>query len=193
MLDARRTFVVGIALIFGLSVDMVPGLYRDVPDLIQPLFSSSLAISTVLVVVLNLLFRIGITRRQFLELNPGVDSSQKIFEFMETQGGVWGARRDVIMRATAALNEFLESAAGLGLVKGKAQAEVSFDEFNLDVDIRYDGQLMEFPSRRPTEDALLADEKAVTGLSGFLIRQYADRVNAEATNGRCRIQMHFDH
>ena len=126
--------------------------------------------------VLNLLFRIGITKRQVLELTPGVDGSQKIFEFMETQGGVWGARREVIMRATAALNEFVESAAGLGLVNGKIQAEVSFDEFNLDLDIRYDGQLMEFPSRRPTEDALLADEKAIIGLSGFLIRQYADRV-----------------
>ncbi len=193
MLDARRTFVVGIALIFGLSVDMIPGLYRDVPNQIQPLFSSSLAISTVLVVILNLLFRIGVTKRQSLELTPGVDGSQKIFEFMETQGGVWGARRDVVMRATAALNEFVESAAGLGLVKGKAQADVSFDEFNLDVDIRYNGELMEFPSRRPTEDALLADDKAVASLSGFLIRHYADRVKAEMSDGQCRIQMHFDH
>jgi xanthine permease XanP len=193
MLDARRIFVVGIALIFGLSVDMVPGLYRDVPAQIQPLFSSSLAVSTIFVVVLNLLFRIGITKRQLLELTPGVDGSQKIFEFMETQGGVWGARREVILRATAALNEFVESAAALGLVNGKARVEVSFDEFNLDVAIRYDGQLMEFPSRRPTEDALLADDKAITSLSGFLIRGYADSVKAEKIDGRCRIQMHFDH
>src|SRR5262245_12651926 len=193
MIDARRTFVVGIALIFGLSFDMVPGLYRNVPNLTQPLFSSSLAISTILVLVLNLLFRIGIIKHQLLELTPGVDGSQKIFEFMETQGGLWGARRDVIMRATAALNEFVESAAGLGLVKGKAQVEVSFDEFNLDMDIRYDGELMEFSRRRPTEDALLSDEKAVAGLSGFLIRQHADRVKGEKINGRCRIQMHFDH
>ena len=193
MLDARRIFVVGIALIFGLSVDIVPGLYRDVPNQIQPLFSSSLAVSTIFVVVLNLLFRIGITKHQLLELTPGVDGYQKIFEFMETQGSLWGARREVIIRATAALNEFAESAAGLGLVNGKALAEVSFDEFNLDLDIRYDGELMEFPSRRPTEDALLADDKAVASLSGFLIRQYADRVKGEKINGRCRIQMHFDH
>src|SRR5215813_12709438 len=193
MLDARRIFVVGIALIFGLSVDMVPGLYREVPNLVQPLFSSSLSVSTVLVVLLNLLFRIGVTKRQLLELTPGVDGSQKIFEFMETQGAVWGAHRDVIMRATAALNEFVESAASLGLVNGKVQAEVTFDEFNLDLEIRYDGTLMEFPSKRPTEDALLADENAVASLSGFLIRQYADRMKAEMVNGRCRIQMHFDH
>jgi NCS2 family nucleobase:cation symporter-2 len=193
MLDARKIFVVGISMIFGLSVDMVPGLYASVPAVVGPLFNSSLALATILVVLLNLLFRIGIAKRQTLELTPGVDGSQRIFEFMETQGGLWGARPDVIMRATAALNEFSESAASLDLVKGKAQVEVSFDEFNLDLDIRYDGEAMEFSSRRPTEDALLADEKAVANLSGFLIRQYADRVSSEVVNGRCRVQLHFDH
>jgi len=193
MLDARKIFVVGISMIFGLSVDMVPGLYASVPAVLGPLFNSSLALATILVVLLNLLFRIGIAKRRTLELTPGVDGSQKIFEFMETQGGVWGARRDVILRATAALNEFVESAAALGLVNGKAQVEVSFDEFNLDVNIRYDGELMELPSRRPTEEALLTDHKAVTSLSGFLIRQYADRVKADMSDGQCRIQMHFDH
>src|SRR5262245_21239966 len=193
MLDARRIFVVGIPLIFGLSVDMVPGLFRDVPHYVQPLVSSSLAVSTVLVVVLNLLFRIGVTKRQVLELTPGADGSRRIFEFMETRGAAWGARRDVVMRAAAALEEFRESAAGLGCAKGPARAEVSFDEFNLDVDIRYDGELMDFPSGRPTADALLADGTAVVSLSGFLIRQYADRVTAEAVNGRCHVHLHFDH
>jgi NCS2 family nucleobase:cation symporter-2 len=193
MLDARRIFIVGIPLIFGLSVDMVPGLYRGVPEQLQPLVGSSLAVSTVLVVVLNLLLRIGVTKHQILELTPGVDGSPKIFEFMETQGRVWGARRDVVMRAMGALNEFVESAAALGLVTGTARAEVSFDEFNLDVDIRYDGELMAFPRSRPTEDALLADERSLAGLSGFLIRQYADSIKTEKIDGRCRIQMHFDH
>ena len=55
------------------------------------------------------------------------------------------------------------------------------------------GTLMEFPSRRPTAEALLADDSGVAGLSGFLIRQYADRVKTEHENGRCRISMHFDH
>lgn len=193
MLDARRTFVVGIALIFGLSIDMVPGLYRDVPSAIQPLFASSLAIATVLVVLLNLLFRLGITRRQVLRVTPGLDSSQAIFDFMETQGGTWGARREVIQRATAALNEFLETATAHGLVDEEVEAAVSFDEFNLDVDIRYNGKLMEFPALRPTEAALLSDEAALASLSGFLIRQYVDRLRSDATDSHCRIQLHFDH
>ena len=193
MLDSRRIFVVGISLIFGLSVDMVPGLYRDVPHHYQPLVSSSLAVSTVLVVVLNLLFRIGITKHQSVELTPGVDPSQKVFDFLETQGSVWGARRDVMTRAASALNEFLESAAVLGFVKGTARADVSFDEFNLDVDVHYDGELMDFPTGRPTQESLVTDRNAVVSLSGFLIRQYADGVTAAKADGRCRVLMHFDH
>jgi xanthine permease XanP len=99
----------------------------------------------------------------------------------------------VILRATAALNEFVESAATLGLVKGEAQAEVSFDEFNLDIDMRYDGEPMEFPIERPTSADLLGDERAVAKLAGFLIRNYVDWVKSDRINGRCRVQFHLEH
>ncbi len=55
--DARKTFVVGIALIFGLSLDMVPGLYAGVFGWLQPLFDSSLTLATVIAVLLNQLLR----------------------------------------------------------------------------------------------------------------------------------------
>jgi NCS2 family nucleobase:cation symporter-2 len=60
MLDARRTFVVGIPFIFGLSVAMVSCLDRKVPGALAPMFGSSLSMATILVIVLNLLFRIGV-------------------------------------------------------------------------------------------------------------------------------------
>jgi xanthine permease XanP len=193
MLDARKTFVVGIALIFGLSVRMVPGLYADMPDALSSLFSSSLSLTTVLVVVLNVLLRIGIRTRVALELNPRADSAEKIFTFMQVQGGTWGARKEVIDRATYAMNEFMEAAGTLDLARGKIAAEVSFDEFNLDVNLRYDGVLMEFPQERPTQVDLLSDETGVAKLAGFLIRNYVDRIKSDCVDGRCRIQFHFDH
>ena len=193
MLDARKTFVVGIALIFGLSVRMVPGLYADMPDALSSLFSSSLSLTTVLVVVLNVLLRIGIRTRVALELNPRADSAEKIFTFMQVQGGTWGARKEVIDRATYAMNEFMEAAGTLDLARGKIAAEVSFDEFNLDVNLRYDGVLMEFPQERPTQVDLLSDETGVAKLAGFLIRNYVDRIKSDCVDGRCRVQFHFDH
>jgi xanthine permease XanP len=63
-LDARKTFVIGISLIFGLSVDILPELYRNIHPWLRPLFSSSLTLSTILAIVLTQLFRIGTGKPQ---------------------------------------------------------------------------------------------------------------------------------
>ena len=89
LIDARKTFVIGISLIFGLSVDLLPDLYVHFHPF-KPLFSSSLALATVSALVLNLVFRLGISQRKQLILAPGVEASGSIVTFMETQGAVWG-------------------------------------------------------------------------------------------------------
>jgi xanthine permease XanP len=193
MMDARKTFVVGVSIILGLSVDMLPGVYHNVPAMLLPAFTSSLSVATLSAMLLNLLFRIGIAQRAKLQIDPRADSSEQIFSFMEKQGGVWGARREVIDRAKAAINEFIEAARALELCTDKINAEVSFDEFNLDVDMRYAGEPMEFPIERPTSADLLGDERAVAKLAGFLIRNYVDRVKSDRINGRCRVQFHLEH
>ena len=193
MMDARKTFVVGVSIILGLSVDMLPGVYHSVPAMLLPAFTSSLSVATLSAMLLNLLFRIGIAQRAKLQIDPRADSSEQIFLFMEQQGSAWGARRDVIDRAKAAMNEFVEAVSLLEPSISRIDAEVSFDEFSLDIDMRYDGELMEFPSARPTDADLLEDERAVAKLAGFLIRNYVDRVKSDRINGRCRVQFHLEH
>lgn len=55
--DQRKTFIIGIALVFGLSLDMMPSMYSGVPHALRPLFASSLTLSTVLAVLLNQVLR----------------------------------------------------------------------------------------------------------------------------------------
>src|ERR1700751_1844832 len=92
MLDARRIFVIGIALVFGLSVEMVPGMYAAVPEWIRPLFSSSLALGTVLVVALNLLFQLGTAKRNTFEIDPAaaLGGNNDVRRIMEALGATWG-------------------------------------------------------------------------------------------------------
>ncbi len=193
MIDIRKTFVIGISLMFGISADIFPNLYRNLHPWLEPFFQSSLTVTTMLAIILNLVFRIGIARREVLELTPGVDSSNKIFHFMENQGATWGARGDVIQQAKMALNEFFEMATNLELARGKIAAEVFFDEFNLDITIRYEGTPVEFAETFLEGDALLDDDNALTNLSSRIIRQYVDRIESEEKDGRCKVIFHFDH
>jgi NCS2 family nucleobase:cation symporter-2 len=56
--DSQKIFVIGIALVFGLSLDIIPGLYAGITGWLRPLFSSSLTLATVIAVILNQLLRI---------------------------------------------------------------------------------------------------------------------------------------
>ena len=128
MLDARRVLAVGIALVFGLSVEMAPDLYRDVPELLRPMFASSTAVSTILVVFLSVIFRIGVKKQRTVELAAGEDNLGKISEFMEEQGSAWGMRREVVNRAMDALYEVVTN-GGLCLFSPKILVRTEFDEY----------------------------------------------------------------
>ncbi len=193
MLDARKTFMIGLALVFGLSTDMLPGQYHSVPGVLQPLFNSSFSLATITAIVLNMLFRIGVTQRQNIAIRPGLDSADTIYDFMERAGAAWGARREVVQRAIAALNEFMESAATLGLTDKEIKVTARFDEYNLDLDLEYEGMAMEFPTVRPSAGELLEDDKAFVRLSGFIVRQFVDAIKTETNQTYCQIHLHFEH
>ena len=57
--NTRKIFIIGMSFIFGLSVDMVPGLYASIPSWLQPVFGSSLTLATVMAIILNQILSIG--------------------------------------------------------------------------------------------------------------------------------------
>lgn len=193
MLDARKIYIIGLSLVFGLSVSMVPDLHRIAHPGLQPLFNSAFSLATVTAILLNILFRIGVAQRKTTAIEPGPAASAAVFEFMESAGASWGARRDVIHRAQSALTEFMESAAALGLVDGKVEVAASFDEFDVDLDLSYTGRMMEFSAVRPTQSELLDDDTAFIRLSGFIIRQHTDQIKTSLSDGTCKIRLHYDH
>jgi NCS2 family nucleobase:cation symporter-2 len=193
MIDARKTFVIGISVVFGLSVDLVPGLFKHAHPWIQPFFSSSLSLATVCAIILNLFLRIGISKSVEIELRPGVDSSDKIFTFMEHHGSQWGALKDVVYRVASVINEFLESVAQSGISKENLKVRVTFDEFNLDVYISYKGLPVKFSEKQPSVAELLQDENPLPALSGFLMSKNTDSIKSSVDGEQCKVHFHFDH
>ena len=141
-------------LLFGLSVDMAPELYRTIPEVLHPLFSSSTALATVLVVSLSLLFRLGIARRVSLEVVPG-DDMEKIDSTMEEQGAAWGMRREVVISAVQAVHETVNSALAFNRTR-TVQVSIEFDEFKLAADLEYEGVPIQLAESVPSLESLNA-------------------------------------
>ena len=192
MLDARRIFAIGIALVFGLSVEIAPELYRGVPELLRPIFASSTALATVIAVLLSLLFRIGLAKRGTLQLTQGPDNLEAISRFMDEHGSAWGMRQEVVSRATDAIYEFVTNAGDLNLRSPLITVMAEFDEFHLDIEVEYDGAPIELRNTIPSMEEL-ASGAGVAMLSHYLIRESADQVRMKTRNGHSVLSLHFEH
>jgi NCS2 family nucleobase:cation symporter-2 len=193
MFDIRRTLVFGLAFTLALAVDLYPSAFAAAPPAVQPFTGSALVLGTVAALVLNALFRIGTRRTRALTVEPDRIDRAKIAEFMEAQGAAWGARRDVIDRASFNLQQSIETLVGSGVATGPLEVAASFDEFNLDLRVSYAGSPIELPEKRPSNQEIMASEAGEQRLAGYLLRRYADRVAATQANGRTTILFHFDH
>jgi NCS2 family nucleobase:cation symporter-2 len=193
LLDARRTFVIGLAFMAAMAIELYPSFFGALPAATNVFFSSSLVLGTVTALLLNLVFRLGVRRTQKLVVDPQDVDPAAIEAFMETHGAAWGARRDVIDRAGFDLAQSIETIVDSGVAAGPLEIEASFDEFNLNLRVSYDGPPLELPEVRPSNEEIMASEEGARRLAGFMLRRYADRVQATHKAGRSTILFHFDH
>ena len=193
LLDARKTIVIGLALVFGLAVEVFPGLLEALPTTARVALGTSLVLGTLVGLGLNVLFRIGLRRTGSMTVQPDEMNPVALEQFMDVRGASWGARRDVIERAKFNLAQSFETIVSSGVASGPLEVTASFDEFNLDVRVSYDGPPLELPEKRPSNEEIMASEEGERKLAGFMLRRLADRVAATHKGGQSTILFHFDH
>jgi xanthine permease XanP len=190
LLDARKVMVIGFSFAMAVMADVYRDVFANLPVVLQPIFGNSLVLGTVCGVLLNLILRIGVRQRVTMKLDAGDVNRETIEQFLSEQGGRWGARRDIISRAIFGVVQLLEVIRD---VPERTEIEASFDEYNLDISVRYKGAPLAIPERRPTPREIVASEDGERLLAGYLLRRSADRINCKASGGEAEVQLHYDH
>lgn len=193
LIDARKTLMIGLSLAAALAIYINPHLGDHLPLALRPLIGSAMVTAIVVAIVLTALFRLGVRRKVVLTIEPGGNFPQAIEDFALSSGSNWGARPDVIRRAIFAVTQLAEVLFEHCSVKGPVVITAEFDEFNLDIAAEYDGDDMEFPSLRPSNEEILDSEQGARRLAGFMLRRNADRIGTVMRDGRRCVQFHFDH
>jgi NCS2 family nucleobase:cation symporter-2 len=193
MMDSRRTFIVGLSFLTGISLDVVPGLYENLPTWASPIFSSSLTVATLVAFTLNLIFRIGISQKASLLLSTDLDVGSEIYRFLENHGATWGARHQIIHEAKHILRELVEALYLYNKTDKPVHIEAFFDEYNLNMHVTYNGEPMEFPHNPPSENELMNDRTALAKMSGFIIQFMAEKVTTTKNSGFCKVSIHITH
>jgi len=191
ILDARRTLVVGMGLLTFIFVTVAPTAFTGVPAWAQPLVTSPLVLATLVALALNGIFRLGIRRTVEMTIEPKTVDYSTIERFIEQSAGMWGARRDIMSRASFAAHQTVEAVIEHCSPRGPIKLRASYDEFDVDLDVLYLGTELEFPDQPPSRQEIMASEDGQRRLAGYLIRSKADRVLH--ASGQSSISLHFKH
>jgi xanthine/uracil permease len=199
MLNSRRMFMIGLGITVGAAVLLMPDLIASAPEGLKPIVGSALTMGTVTAIVLNLIFRIGISQSGSLELT-GIESLGKLTAFLEEKGEDWGARRQVMMRSGLAVGEALEKLSGTGVAKWPVLLTASCDEYKVTLDLSYQGRPIDLTPKKAVslESLLEADDEdaldaMVSNASGVLISQLADKVESKSSGDQSTLRLVFDH
>ncbi|MFC3606693.1 uracil-xanthine permease family protein [Stutzerimonas tarimensis] len=197
MMDARRSFTVGLAVVIGTAVMLVPQLGQQAPDWIQVIVQSGLTMGSLAAVALNATFRIGTRKTVVHALAPACEAQQAV-EALEHDGKLWGVRRDTVLRAGHAIGEALEALRASG-VRGPVQLTLSFDEFNLVGVLTYQGVALQIGATAAPDVSRLLDteeetlDAAMRQLSAHLIGRLADQVQSGQKGGQAELRLSFTH
>ena len=190
LLDSRKIIVIGFSFAMAMIADINHDLLARAPLLLHPILDNALVLGTFSAVLLNLLMRIGVRKRVSISFAAGQATHEVVSQFLSEQGAHWGARRDIVDRAIYGVLQLLDV---LEDVQGDITVDASFDEFNLDVRVSYDGEAVQFPEERPSDEYIRESEDGVRLLAGYMLRGNADRLFSESKDGTATVFFHFDH
>ena len=200
LLNARRRATVGLGLVAGAAVFMVPALTAAVPLALKPILGSGLVVGVCCAIFLNLIFRIGIAKEVACRLD-GPRPAEQARRLLEDGGADWGARREVILRAILVIDEALAILRQEEVMAGPARLMARFNEETLVLTLDYPGQAIRLEADQPLDVRALLDsdqdetalDQTMAAISATLIRNLADRVSSRSPAGRGRLRLEFNH
>ncbi|BBK31294.1 NCS2 family nucleobase:cation symporter-2 [Stella humosa] len=192
-LSERRVFTVGLSIIAGISLLVIPLVFRGLPPSIAPFFGSPLSLAAITALCLNLVFQIGISRQAQLAMPVGENPFLVVHEFLDRQGELWGARRDVIIAASRTTALAVEAIVEAGLAREAVRLDVQFDETHLDVVVAYEGIPLERPTAQPAPESLLGDERDIGRYVGWTLSQLSDSLTLRSDGERQAVTIRFEH
>lgn len=200
LLNPRRLVVVGMAMVAGTAVMVIPSLSATAPEWAQPLLASPLAVATILAVMLNLILRLGIKQRaSFVVPEPNPIAATQ--EFCESQGAIWGARRLVIARVAHAIGEAIDV---IGPRRAPAtepmRLEAAFDELFLEFTLLYPGTPLPLNTAGASEEPstwLEQDDedfaRSLDSLPFIMLTRLADQVRGGTRGPLAYLTLRFEH
>jgi xanthine permease XanP len=185
MLDARRTFVVGLGLSIGIAQMVAPSVFAALPRAL----SSPVTSGALLAFLLNLATQPFVARSARFSISTGPRMQQQVIDHCTEMGGAWGARRETAEHIGHCLLELGEILAARDLPGFEVSARYS--EGLVVVLVSWDGAALPTPSARPNAADLEGPLAAQEAFAVWLATREATRFSQRDIPGGTEARLDF--
>src|ERR1700722_19096016 len=186
----RASVIIGFSILVAMTVAVFPEFYRSLPGWTQQFTSSIISMSVVVAVPLNALFLLGTWH--YSQLRLGTESTPatpaSFDDFFEKQAREWKIAGEDAARVRSVVDSAIEDVTANA--DGPVELQMGSDTFDIEVTLRYKGNLPTLPDARPRKH-MLEEQSFISGLTGYLSGVHADRIERIAKGEQCEIKLLF--
>ncbi|GGF52048.1 hypothetical protein GCM10007301_09390 [Azorhizobium oxalatiphilum] len=189
VMDARKVVAIGMGFVTAIAYEPMRHVIEGQAPQLRLFTFSSFAVSLLVTVALLALFRIGVTRRVVRRFPASGASHDEVANYIEAEGGRWGARVDVVQRAAHVAWQALDLIGRDYVDPDKPQIEVTtrHNDILLDVILRYEGTAPALARRPPTAEELVEQPELAAQLTGYLLTRLAPDLRIQRVGSQWEI------
>src|SRR3984885_10114474 len=186
----RATLVIGFSILAAMTVALYPEFYRSLPSWTQQFTGSIISMAVIVSVPLNALFLLGTWRyRQLLLGKDATPATAGSFNmFFEKQAKEWKIAGEDATRVRSVVDSAIEDVTANA--DGPVELQMGSDTFDIEVTLRYKGNLPTLPDARPRKH-MLEEQSFISGLTGYLSGVHADRIERIAKGEQGEVKLLF--
>ncbi|MGH7849444.1 MAG: hypothetical protein ACREOP_04025, partial [Thermodesulfobacteriota bacterium] len=143
-------------------------------------------------VVLVLIFRLGIKKKDVLMYDKSLQSCEHLREHLKSREKEWMLDDEIIDHAVSSTEQIIEHLTEANLPRGPIKLEAGYDEVYLEIIIEYKGTLLALPAVGAKHSHFMEEDAFVHGIRDFLTGVYPDRIETSAKHEDVKIRLFFN-
>lgn len=191
-LDSRMTYVVGVSLLLGIGRKVFPDFFNSFPEWLRIMTDTTLSLALVSSIVLVLVFRLGIKKRDVFVYDKALTNCEHLREHLKSHEKEWRLDDEIINHAVLSTEQIIEHLNESKLPQGPIKIEAGYDQVYLEIVIEYKGTLLALPAVGQKHTHYVEEEAFVRGIRDFLTNVYPDRIETSANKDDVKIRLFFN-
>ena len=191
-LETRTMFVIGVAILIGLTKETNPEFFERLPEPLHIIGDSVLALSLVAAIGLTLLFRIGRREEELISWHKSDEALAALTKDLDAHAVDWALTPETIRRVSTNVGQTLHLLKENGMIRRPLVIALRHYHSTVEVEMSYDGKPLTVPDLHSQETEPNEETPAMAGLQRVAIGVYPDTANTTIAGSRVKIHLAFN-